>query len=201
MGGVRVQVVPYDPAWRDAFAEHRAVLAEALAPLSPSVDHIGSTSLGDIAAKPIIDILVGIPDASRLDDSPPLLMDAGYSYVQAFDRDMPYRRFFARLVPLHAGTPPLIIRFGDSLAFGRDYDSTVHVHVMERGCPHWVRHLAFRDYLRAHPAVRAEYEALKLEIARRDFDDPRHYNAYKEAFIVEHEANALAWISAGGIRY
>lgn len=190
---MKVELHPHTPRWQEAFARHRERIGRALAAFPASIDHIGSTSLGDIAAKPVIDILVGLDAGVALDAVVTPLCAAGYTYVGKFTAGMPYRRFFAELVALGATPLPTMLGPDDTLAFGRDYTSVAHIHVMARGSHHWTRHIAFRDYLRAHADVRAAYEALKLKIAEIDFDDPLDYNAHKEDFIAHHQALALAW--------
>ncbi|WP_054774467.1 GrpB family protein [Methylogaea oryzae] len=118
---------------------------------------------------------------------------------------MPYRRFFAKLENLTAGPLPAVIGDGDDFALGRDYKTSVHIHVMAKDSYHWLRHIAFRDYLLAHPDARADYHRLKQKIAVMDLADPLDYNTHKEAFIREHQDKAMAWRerrrpSAGGVR-
>ncbi len=96
------------------------------------------------------------------------MVASGYADVERFTPAMPYRRFFVRLAPLSDRPVPDLIGARDALAFGRDHESLAHVHVMVRVTHHRVGHAAFRDYLRAHPAVRAGYEALKPRIAERE---------------------------------
>ncbi|MCP9933367.1 GrpB family protein [Cyanobium sp. Candia 9D4] len=195
---MKIRLESPNPAWTEAFERHREHLLEALPIAGLFVDHIGSTSLGDISAKPIIDILVGLPDPSPLDAVIDPLLAAGYTYVEAFTGAMPYRRFFVRLQALSAGPLPRVIGPADALAFGRDYDSIANIHVMERGTDHWRRHIAFRDYLRAHSEVRLAYESLKLRIAKMDFEDPLDYNSFKADFIREHQGKAMAWFLQRG---
>ena len=190
---MKVTLEPYTPSWKETFRRHQAIIGNALGHLHPAIDHIGSTSLGSIAAKPIIDILVGLLDGKQLDETVEPMCEAGYCYVEQFNAGMPYRRFYAKLVPLSDAPLPRGLRAGDRLAFGRDYNSVVHIHVMVHGTYHWVRHIAFRDYLLAHPQTRETYQALKLNIAKIEFDDPLDYNTHKEAFIAEHQNRAIDW--------
>ena len=190
---MKVALLPYQHSWRDDFARHRQAVEKALSDFVPVVEHIGSTSLGDIAAKPIIDILVGLQEETSLDAIVLPLLDAGYTYIEKFNAGMPYRRFFVALVALKNMPLPSILADKDELAFGRDYNSVANIHVMTRGSYHWIRHIAFREYLRTHPEVRKSYEALKLKIAEIDFADPLEYNSHKEEFIAEQQAKAVAW--------
>lgn len=190
---MKILLEPYSPAWRSAFERHRIRISQALSQLCPSIDHIGSTSLESIAAKPIIDVLVGVQSESQLDETINPMLTVGYTYVQKFTPGMPYRRFFVELMPLSAKSPPRIISSTDALAFGREYDSVANIHIIEKGTYHWIRHIAFRDYLRAHPEIASAYEALKQNIAEMDFDDPLEYNMHKEEFIREQQEKAVAW--------
>ncbi len=196
---MKVVVEPWNPAWLTAYAQHHEDIAAALRPLNPSIDHIGSTALASIAAKPVIDILVGLASAAQLDETIAPLVDAGYAYIEQFTPGMPYRRFFAKLRPLTGQPLPRVLGVNDRLSFGRDYQSVAHLHVMARDSEHWLRHIAFRDYLRAMPEVRSAYEALKLQIAELDFEDPLEYNAHKAAFIAEHQAKALDWFAGNAL--
>lgn len=198
---MKVTLVPYRPSWRNDFERHRRIIEKALSDLQPAIDHIGSTSVSDIAAKPIIDILVGLRDEQALEAVVKPMLEAGYTYIEKFNAAMPYRRFFAALVAMGGSPLPRILGLDDALAFGRDYNSVANIHVMQRGSYHWMRHIAFRDYLRAHPEVRRAYEALKLGIAAMDFADPLEYNRYKEGFIAENQDKALAWFNQSRENY
>ncbi|WP_054774468.1 GrpB family protein [Methylogaea oryzae] len=76
---MKVVVSPYDPAWEAHFERHRAIIRSALSRLEPSIDHIGSTALKSIGAKPIIDILVGLPATVSLDGAVTPLLAGGYA--------------------------------------------------------------------------------------------------------------------------
>ncbi len=196
---MKIKLEPHNPAWKDAYERHKRCILEAIPDPGLSIDHIGSTSLGDISAKPIIDILVGLQSAAQLDELINPMLDAGYTYVEAFTSGMPYRRFFVKLKPLTPKSLPRVIGSTDALAFGRDYDSMANIHVMEHGTYHWMRHIAFRDYLRAHAEVRYAYERLKLKIADMDFNDHLDYNSFKEGFIHEHQDKAMTWFQRRGL--
>jgi GrpB-like predicted nucleotidyltransferase (UPF0157 family) len=190
---MRVTLTPYRDSWQADFARHCQAIKQALSEFEPVVEHIGSTALGDIAAKPIIDILVGLREEQTLDAVIQPLIQAGYTYIEKFNAGTPYRRFFVALVALNANPLPRVLTDEDRLAFGRDYNSIANVHVMTLGSDNWIRHIAFRDYLRMHSDVRKRYEALKLKIAEMDFADPLEYNSYKDEFIAEQQEKAVAW--------
>ncbi|MCP9848747.1 GNAT family N-acetyltransferase [Cyanobium sp. Morenito 9A2] len=130
---MKIKLEPWNPAWLDAFERTKARLLAALPVPGLLIDPIGSTSLGDISAKPIIDILVGLQHATQLDEVIHPLLAAGFTYVEAFTGAMPYRRFFVTLKALSDQPLPRVIGPTDALAFGRVYDSIANIHVMKRG--------------------------------------------------------------------
>jgi GrpB-like predicted nucleotidyltransferase (UPF0157 family) len=163
-----VEIVPYDPAWPRLFEEERQALIDAIGPwLAGPVEHIGSTAIPGLAAKPVIDIMAGV---TSLDASRPALDAAarlGYCYF-------PYR-------------PDLEHWFCKPSAAFR----THHLHLMPAGGPEWIGTIAFRDYLRAHPEIAAEYAALKTRLARQYRDDREAYTQAKGPFITRVTRAAL----------
>lgn len=151
----RVIIVPYDPAWPRRFAEEREALAAVFAGSDVTIEHIGSTSVPGLGAKPIIDIMVGVTALAVVERRIPALDAAGYEYVQKYEMQLPQRRYFRK--------PRGAVR-----AF--------HAHCVVKESDFWVRHLAFRDHLRTHPESAAAYEQVKRELAQRV---PRE--AYAEA--------------------
>jgi GrpB-like predicted nucleotidyltransferase (UPF0157 family) len=148
---MKAALMPCRPYWQDDFARHRQIIEKTLSNLEPVVEQIGSTSPGDIAAKPIIDILIGLREDKVLDTVVQPLIEVGYTYIQNFNAGMPYRRFFAALVAPPA--PPITRTIGDddALVCGPDYNSVANIHFMTWGSYHWIRHIAFRNYPRTQP--------------------------------------------------
>jgi GrpB-like predicted nucleotidyltransferase (UPF0157 family) len=127
-----VNVEPYDPAWAERFADERAQLEQALAPwLEAGVEHIGSTSVPGLAAKPIVDMMAGVGSLDESRAAFPVLASLGY----AWSPHRPEAHRFAR--------------------------PGFHLHLTEPGSELWVERLAFRDALRRSPELRAEYAAWK----------------------------------------
>ena len=156
-----VAVVEYDPRWPARYDEERERLAAALGDDAAVIEHIGSTAVPGLAAKPIIDILVA---ARRfpLGASHVAAMEAlGYEHLGEYG--IPGRAYFRRRSPR---------------------PRTHHVHVYAAGYDRIRAHLLFRDYLRAHPMEAARYGDLKRELARRHLD-PAAFQTGKSAFIVE----------------
>jgi GrpB-like predicted nucleotidyltransferase (UPF0157 family) len=126
------------------------------------VEHIGSTSVPGLAAKPIIDVMVAIRSLADAPACVAPLAAIGYEYVPEHEAVMPERRYFRR---------------------GRGGAGTHHLHMVERSSAFWEEHLLFRDYLRAHSEAAAEYERLKRELAAAHGSDRGAYTAAKTDFI------------------
>jgi GrpB-like predicted nucleotidyltransferase (UPF0157 family)/GNAT superfamily N-acetyltransferase len=166
----KVEVVGYNPDWPVQFegeaARLRSVFDAELVALHP----IGSTAVPGLAAKPVIDILVEVRDIQRVDGLNPAMEALGYT--ARGEMDIPGRRFFSR-------------QMGE--------ERTHHVHVFQSGSAHIERHLAFRDFLRTHPAAARRYGELKLALAERFPADIVGYMEGKDAFVKQTERLALAW--------
>jgi GrpB-like predicted nucleotidyltransferase (UPF0157 family) len=159
---VAITVVPYDPQWPLRFEAERAELDRLLAPwLVGGVQHIGSTAIPGLSAKPIIDMMAGIADLAAAQAAIPVLESHGY-------RHAPHR--------------PEALWFhkpqSDELA-----ERTHQLHLTEPGSALWRERLAFRDALRDDTALRDEYQALKLRLAGAHGDDIKAYTADKRAFV------------------
>ena len=160
-----VIVVPYDESWPSLFEEERARIERAIGPWVEEIEHVGSTAVPGLAAKPVIDIMAGV---KSLDDSPILverLVGLGYEYVPEFERVLPFRRYFRKM---------------------REGRRTHQIHLVERSnAEWWDRHLLFRDYLRANPEIAGEYARLKHELSGRFGEDREAYTDAKTDFISE----------------
>ena len=167
-----VAVVPPDEGWLAVFASWRWRLAAALGTSAVRIDHVGSTAVPGLAAKPIVDIQVAVRDVEDEDSYVPAIESLG---LRLRSRE-PGHRYFR--------PPP---------GMSRD----VQVHVCQAG-GQWERdHLLFRDYLRAHPDRAAAYGALKTDLAARYPEDRIGYNLAKGPFIAETLRLAKADAHAG----
>lgn len=164
----RVIVVPYDTDWPRRFHEERSVLAAVFAESDAAIEHVGSTAVAGLGAKPVIDVMVGLSALAEAEGRIPALVAAGYEYVQEYETQLPERRYFRK--------PRLGPR-----AF--------HVHCVIKGSEFWIRHLAFRDYLRAHPESVAAYYNLKRDLAMRVTKE--EYTDAKSPFIEGVLASAM----------
>jgi GrpB-like predicted nucleotidyltransferase (UPF0157 family) len=121
------------------------------------------------------------------------LIRAGYTYFKKYEPAMPYRRLFAKLKALTGQAPPEIVDVNDEFVRGQAFLSAANIHIVVKNTFHWVRHLAFRDFLRTQADLRDEYGRLKTELARHEYKDTLEYNAAKESYIKQTQARALAW--------
>lgn len=170
----RITVVPYDPAWQEAFHLEAERLSELLGAEVVAIHHIGSTAVPGLAAKPIIDILVEVRCIAVVDELTPLFAARGY--LPKGENGIPGRRYFIK---------------------GSEEVRSHHLHIFEVGSTEIARHLALRDYLRAHPEEAARYGALKMELAQCFPIDANGYVAGKDALVKELEHRALAWAGCG----
>lgn len=193
---MKIIIEQYNPLWKESFNQIKRELSDAMALLSPQLAHIGSTAVEGLSAKPIIDILVGVDTMDELNIIPPLLMDKNYVYYENYNEDMPYRRFFVKLIspPRHLSLP-LQIKPGDLIP-EKLHDHSLrlaHIHVLQLNSVHWIRHIAFRDYLRTNPEIKAEYQQLKEKLSKQEWKDGNAYNEGKDSFLKNEERKAIQW--------
>ncbi len=172
--GNAVVVLPHDPQWRTQFSREADTITRALGPIRHELHHVGSTSIVGICAKPIIDMLLLVDDLRALDADESALTGLGYEAKGEFG--IPERRYFRKDSP--------------------EGMRTHHLHAFVFGSHGAVRHIAFRDYMNAHPDAAAEYSALKRALASHHANDAASYIAGKDAFVKHHEALALSWWAA-----
>ena len=167
---IPVVLVPYNPEWPNLAKMYSAQLSTIGAVLV-IVHHIGSTSVPGLAAKPIIDLMPLVTSLSDLDRERPQIETLGYGWHG--ELGIPERRYCTR-----------------SDEFG---NRIVQLHFFAANSPQVTRHLAFRDYLRAHPDERMAYEAEKRRARDLYPDDTHAYTDEKAAWIRVTEAKALSW--------
>ncbi len=170
--------MPYDPDWPRRFERERDRLEQALAPwLSSGVHHIGSTAVPGLAAKPVIDMMAGVQD----------LAEARAAFRPL--RDLEYAAGVHRPHEAHWFHLPI----AEDWAL-----RTHHLHLTEPGSDLWRERLAFRDALRADDGLRAEYQELKLRLARAHGADLQAYTRDKRDFVAR--VLAATGIQLGGDR-
>lgn len=167
----------YDAAWATAFREQAQAIEDALPGwLTAPIEHIGSTAVPGLPAKPIIDMLAIIPDYDR--------------FAAAVAR-------LERIGWVHAPEPADRERRRWSLCFPDAAHRTHHLHVVEHDSDGWRDWLLFRDFLRTHPDAAARYAACKQRLAKADSDDRAAYRAGKAPLITELMDQARRWSAAG----
>lgn len=174
-----ITLADYDARWPALYLEEKGRILGAIGPWVADIQHVGSTAVPGLGAKPIIDIMVGL---RALDDARRCLapLEAiGYQYIPEYEDQLPERRYFRRRLP-----------DGD-VALG------YHVHMVETTSGFWARHLLFRDYLCDHSDVARAYEALKRQLAARYDADREGYTEAKTAFIRGIDKTALAESKSG----
>jgi GrpB-like predicted nucleotidyltransferase (UPF0157 family) len=162
-----VVVVDYDPQWQGLFRREERRIRELLGEAVVSVEHVGSTSVLGLAAKPIIDIDLVVSSSGDEAAYVPQLEAAGYRLIIREPNWHEHRLL-------------------------KGPDSNVNLHVFSPGSVETRRHLVFRDWLRSHPDDRDLYGSTKLELAGREWADTRDYTSAKDAVIDDIYARAFA---------
>ncbi|SIS84232.1 GrpB domain, predicted nucleotidyltransferase, UPF0157 family [Chryseobacterium ureilyticum] len=193
---MKVTFEKYNPIWKEQFESIKKDLEKNIGFLQPEIEHIGSTSVEGLSAKPIIDIMIGVKNETELDQIPSLLQGKDYVYYEKYNEEMPYRRFFIKLKdkPQTLGFPE-IIHLGDQIPeeLHNHQLRIAHIHTIPTSSEHWLRHIAFRDYLRSHPDIKEEYQQLKEKLSQLEWIDGNDYNEGKDPFIKKEEQNAIQW--------
>lgn len=165
-----VIIADYSPAWPARYEVEKSQILRAIGPWVAAIEHIGSTSVPGLSAKPIIDIMVAIrilDDAAHCIEP---LHALGYQYHPEFEDSLPERRYFNR----------------------GPRDDHYHLHMVELTSGFWERHLLFRDYLRTHRETAQDYERLKQALAAQYREDRSGYTDAKTEFITAIERKARA---------
>lgn len=164
-----VRLHPYDPSWPDEFALERKRLDFLLPGVFREIEHIGSTAVPGMPAKPIIDLLVGVESLGPAKSLAEHICASGYTTSTEFNETLVDRKWFMRWAEGHR---------------------THHLHVVAQDGNAWREHLAFRDALRASLPLAARYAALKAQLAARHTTDREAYTDAKKEFIRSALRNA-----------
>jgi GrpB-like predicted nucleotidyltransferase (UPF0157 family) len=155
-----VHVVPYDPTWVAKFETEKEYLGTLIAPWrSGTIEHVGSTAVVGLCAKPVIDVMVGVSSLVESEPAKEVLIGAGYQYSDYMTHIM---HWFCK--------PSFATR-------------THHLHLVPYQSPLWRARLKFRDVLRSDSAVAADYAALKIDLAKKFEFDREAYTEGKAPFI------------------
>jgi GrpB-like predicted nucleotidyltransferase (UPF0157 family) len=162
-----IMLVEYDPAWPEHFAREARRMSEALGPRAVRIEHIGSTSVPGLVAKPIIDILLVVADSADEPSYVPALEGAGY-VLRIREPEWHQHRLF------------------------KGPDTNINMHVYTVGSVEIERYLIFRDWLRDHPAERDLYAQTKRDLAQREWRYVQNYADAKSEVVEEIIARAHA---------
>ena len=152
----------YSPMWPAVFEIERDRLNALFGADAVVIEHIGSTAVPGLGAKPIIDVMLGAPALAIVDRKIPELVASGYRYVPEFEKSIPERRYLVKT---------------------QGHPGYFHLHAVVYASEFWKRHLAFRDALRADDALVADYWKLKRRLAARFPNDRAAYTDAKSDFI------------------
>jgi GrpB-like predicted nucleotidyltransferase (UPF0157 family) len=167
----KVEVVPHDPRWRDAFEAEAKHVAAGLGENVVAIHHIGSTAIPNIYAKPVVDLLVEVRDITEVDGRSSAMESLGYEVMGEYG--IPGRRYFRK--------------------DDQEGIRTHHIHAFEAGSAGVERHLAFRDYMIAHPGDAQRYSELKRRLAEEHPQSIDGYMDGKDGFIKEMDRRAAQW--------
>lgn len=154
-----IELVEYDPSWSERFESERERIVAALGEHARAIEHVGSTAVPGLAAKPIVDVLLIVADSSDEESYVPALEAAGF-HLRVREPDWYEHRML------------------------KSPDSAVNLHVFSEGSPEAERMVGFRDRLRRDDQDRERYAAAKRELARKTWKYLQHY-ADAKASIVE----------------
>ncbi|AZV41811.1 GrpB family protein [Peribacillus asahii] len=155
-----ITIEDYNSNWSKQFKEEKVKLKEILADKAISIEHIGSTSVEGLGAKPILDIAIGVNDLEVVGEFIEPLKQIGYEFV--YHKELPERRFFRK---------------------GQWRAGTHHLHFYQFEGEHWNNQILFRNYLRNNPDVLKEYHQLKVDLAKKFRFDRVSYTENKDPFI------------------
>lgn len=169
-----IEIVEYDPNWKNLYREEESKIKNIINDILISIHHIGSTSIENLKAKPIIDILVVVDDINKVDSYNDDFADIGYKAMG--ENGIAKRRFFMK-------------DYIDDNGIQKRFS---HIHIFDINNKFDIeRHLAFRDFLRANKNIAEEYVKIKLEALQNCNNDIELYCNYKDKFIKDIEKTAL----------
>jgi GrpB-like predicted nucleotidyltransferase (UPF0157 family) len=169
-----VRIVDYDRAWPVMAEQELRRIAKAVGDVAVRLEHVGSTAVSGLAAKPIVDLQLSVASLQPRERYVAPLERLGYLFAPA--PESPAYHFFAK--------PP-------------ERPRAYHLHVCETGSEHEFRHVVVRDFLRSHPDEAARYAALKREVVARHPQDRLAYIDGKDEYVTALEERAVSWARSG----
>lgn len=180
---MKIHLSEYNPDWKMQFRLHEQRLKNAFKDPSIKIEHIGSTSVEGLSAKPVIDILIGVPSMEKLSGAVDALADSSYIYKKVYDEALPFRRFFIGIKEEYLHLYPNVIEKEEvNIPHGH---RTAHIHTVPITHQWWEDHLLFRDHLRTHPEDREKYEAVKQNLSKNDWKTGNEYADAKTECVLQ----------------
>ncbi|TET77291.1 MAG: GrpB family protein [Candidatus Heimdallarchaeota archaeon] len=155
-----VKLKPYNPQWKEFFKKEKKLISSVITAFLIDIQHIGSTAIPNIVAKPIIDVAVAIDSLDNIEKIIPPLENIGFIYRG--EQGIPDRHMFVK---------------------GGENYRTHHLHVMQKDHYEWNKHILFRDYLKKHPNDAKQYSELKQKLFLKYGNDREKYTESKSEFI------------------
>lgn len=196
---MKIIVEKYNPEWVIQYNIIKSELTDLIGFVKPDIEHIGSTSVEGLSAKPIIDILIGVKTEDELERVIIPLIQKGYVYYETYNKIMPYRRFFVKHKEGNGDLPHVKI-ISDQIEIPvsiNEYRARLaHIHVLIFNSEHWIRHIAFRDYLKNNPLILKQYQTLKQNLSNEEWKDVNEYHKAKDEFLKREEKKAIKWFES-----
>lgn len=194
---MKIIIQEYQASWAEDFLKLNEIIQRTLINFNASIDHVGSTSITGLGAKPIIDILVGVDNEAVLDKTIQPMQQNGFTYYKKYERPStkwtawPERRLYSKLKSVSNLSVPLKLDMDENLS--QDFIVQSNIHTLVKDTHDWKRMIAFRDFVRAHCKIRDEYYMLKKEISKQEFETTLKYNEAKNDYVKDVERQALIW--------
>ncbi len=158
-----IELSEYNIEWINIFNKERNIISTDFPIKENLIEHIGSTSVPNLKAKPIVDIMIGMVELpSDISSIVTFLETLGYEYISEYNFTIPERRFFQKNI---------------------NGKRTHHIHMVSFNSDFWDKHLFFRNQLRSNTLIREEYEKLKVNLAKRQWNSGNDYAEAKGNFI------------------
>lgn len=190
---MKIKIVQHSKNWKKQFELIKSEINSLFPDNEIIIEHIGSTSVKSLAAKPIIDIMIGVDSNQELDSTIIPLINKGYIYYECYNKIMPNRRFFVKLKHLkNHSLFKSIYSYNDELPHEEINNLRLaQIHVWKYNSEDWIRHIVVRDYLRINQPIRLAYQKIKIELSQLSWKDGMDYNSGKNDFMIRLEKEAL----------
>ncbi|MBE50211.1 MAG: hypothetical protein CMP51_00705 [Flavobacteriales bacterium] len=167
---LKIKLLPYSPKYKSKFKKIKRDLL-TIVDNKDEIEHIGSTAINGISAKPIIDILIGI-NTNEIDSYIPKIKKLGFIYEKKYEKKIENRRFFYK---------------------NKNNHREIHIHLVNKNTYWYKRHIAFRNALRQNALLKLQYQALKTKLSEKEWIDSNEYAEAKSPFIrsIEKKLNII----------